>query len=101
MSRKTTLRDLLMGGPGHNAYAYQATLYCVECGKDIIRQLWADGSLPEELAECGDTEVCPVPVFFGESPDCEQHCDHCGEYLYGESPEAETEEAEEEEENDD
>jgi hypothetical protein len=26
----------------------------------------------------------PCPIFFGESPDCEQHCGDCGKYLYGE-----------------
>lgn len=76
------LRDLLLGGPGHDGYAYCADVYCVECGQAIVRELHAAGKLPATTEECDDTDVCPCPIFFGES-DCEQHCCNCGEFLYG------------------
>lgn len=81
--RKPTLRGLLLGGPGHDGYAFNADVYCVDCGKAIIRELFAADKLPATLDECGDSERCPVPIFFGESPDCPQHCGECGAHLYG------------------
>lgn len=78
---KATLRELLMGGPGHNGYAYQADLYCVPCGQATIRELFATGKLPKTLYECDNSEVCPVPIFFDESPDGEQCCAECGKPL--------------------
>lgn len=80
---KTALKELLMGGPGHDGYGYNADVYCVECGQAIIRALHAAGKLPPTLEECADTEVCPSPIFFGESPDSPQCCGECGEYMYG------------------
>ena len=85
MGTPTTLRALLLGGPGHDGYAYRAEVYCVDCGRDVIRSLWEEKKLPATLEECPDTENCPQPIFFGSS-DCPQHCTHCGEYLYGEQP---------------
>lgn len=72
--------DMLKGGPGLDGYAYHADVYCVDCGQDIIRKL-EDRDYTE--LEAGDMECVPVPIFFGESPDCEQYCTVCGEYLYG------------------
>lgn len=31
--------DLLLGGPGLDGYAYQAAIYCVDCGRAIIEEL--------------------------------------------------------------
>lgn len=75
-----TLAEALLGGPGLDGYVYNATVYCVDCGKDIIKQVFAD--VPPTDFESGDSDVLPQPVFFGES-DTAQHCDDCGEYLYG------------------
>ncbi len=82
------LRSALLGGPGLDGYAFNADVYCVDCGRETIRALHAEGKLPEEGSpEFGDTEHCPIPIFFGESPDWALHCGECGEYLYGESSE--------------
>jgi hypothetical protein len=88
-----TLDRLLLGGPGHDGYAYNSDVLCVDCGKDAIRELFANGEYKD--GDNGDSDVHPQPIFFGESPDCEQHCANCGEYLYG-GPE-ESEESEESE----
>lgn len=78
--------DMLLGGPGLDGYAFSADVYCVECGRAIIRDL-PDRDYDD--LEVGDTEIVPVPIFFGES-DSVQHCADCGEYLYG--PEERSEE---------
>ncbi len=75
------LSELLLGGPGHDGYAYNADVYCVDCGQDIIRECYPAIKGDEDAQS--DTESCPQPIFFGESPDCAQHCANCGEYLYG------------------
>lgn len=75
------LRDALLGGPGLDGYAYQAAIYCVDCGRSIIRKVFKD--YPEvDDARFRDSEEVPQPIFFGES-DSPEHCDACGEYLYG------------------
>ena len=73
---KPSLKDCLLGGPGLDGYAYKADTYCVDCGQEIIRELYPtwDGS--------EDTDYWPAPIFFGES-DTAQHCAKCGEHLYG------------------
>ncbi len=88
---KKDLQEFLLGGPGHDGYAYKADLYCVDCGQIIIRGLYADNY---DLLLSEDTDDSPQPVFFGESPEYEQHCAECGEYLYGESKESEADEIE-------
>jgi hypothetical protein len=75
-----TLRELLLGGPGLCGYAYNADLYCVECGQDIIRECYPYIRGDEDAQR--DSESCPQPVFFEES-DVAKHCGNCGEYLYG------------------
>lgn len=73
------LKDALMGGPGLCGYAFNAGVYCVDCGREIIR------ALPKQtwdFVEFRDSETVPQPIFFGES-DIAQHCGDCGEYLYG------------------
>jgi hypothetical protein len=87
--KKQPIREFLLGGPGHDGYAYNADVYCVECGREIIRDLYANDY---DMLLSGDTDDSPQPIFFGESPDCKQHCSSCGEYLYGESNEEETDE---------
>lgn len=82
---KPTLRNLTMGGPGHDGYAYNADVYCVRCGRDIVNWLWAKGFCdrsPPSEDQAQDSERWPQPIFFGES-DHAQHCGECGEYLYG------------------
>jgi len=81
-SKKQPLGVFLLGGPGHDGYAYNADVYCVECGQDIIRDLYVSDY---DALLSGDSNDAPSPIFFGESTDCEQHCGNCGEYLYGES----------------
>ena len=80
------LSELLLGGPGHDGYAYNADVYCVDCGQAIIRELYAEGAYNQ--GDSGTTDEFPQPIFFGES-DYAQHCGECGEYLYGESEEEE------------
>lgn len=78
-----TKRDLLLGGPGLDGYAYQADIYCVPCGQAFIE------ALPREKYtdhEARNSECVPVPIFFGEHPDRAVHCAECDTYLYGEEP---------------
>ena len=95
---KNTLEDALMGGPGLDAYAFCADLYCIACGKQIMADLWekslkaSRNDLGEKIQEPGwddsefeDSEILPQPVFFGES-DGEQYCANCEDYLYGGDP---------------
>lgn len=86
---KTKLEDLLLGGPGHDGYAYNADVYCVDCGQDIITELFNEGKYAD--GDSGDSNDHPQPIFFGES-DYMQHCASCNEYLYGEDEDEETDE---------
>ena len=72
-----TKQEAKLGGPGHDGYAYNADVYCVDCGRAIIDSLenW-------DKLEHDDSNEVPAPIFFGES-DCSEHCSDCGEYLYG------------------
>lgn len=84
-NRARLLRDATMGGPGHDGYAFQADVYCKECGRKICREIVAsypDHSLTDHSELPCDTNDFPMPIFFGES-DTAQHCAECGEYLYG------------------
>jgi hypothetical protein len=87
------LSDLLLSGPGHDGYSYNADVYCVACGQDIIRERYPHVKGDEDAQR--DSESCPQPIFFGES-DHAEHCGGCGEYLYG----PQEEEADESEEDD-
>ena len=88
--RTYTLDDALMGGPGLDGYAYNAAIYCEDCGKAIAVQVFgARGGKPMSWTEFTDSENLPQPVFFGES-DCAQHCDDCGDYCYGPEEENDT-----------
>jgi hypothetical protein len=73
---------LLLGGPGLDGYAYQATVYCEECAEEIIRRVFAERGGRMDGLDFQDSEKLPQPIFFGESG-CAEHCDDCGEYLYG------------------
>jgi hypothetical protein len=76
-----TKDDMKLGGPGLDGYIYNADVLCTACAHAVI------DALPRERytdLEAGDSEVVPVPVFFGES-DFPQHCGECGMYLYGEA----------------
>jgi hypothetical protein len=73
-------RDMLLGGPGLDGYAFQADTYCVPCGQAIIRALPQE-NYPDDLA--GDSAAVPQPIFFGEH-DRAVHCADCGAYMYGE-----------------
>jgi hypothetical protein len=75
-------RDMLLGGPGLDGYAYCADVYCVPCGQRMIE------ALPREKygeLEARDSDTVPQPIFFGEA-DTAQHCGECGEYMYGQEP---------------
>lgn len=85
--RERLASELTLGGPGLDAYAFQATLYCVDCGRQIIRNQCATGDLDAYLDNPEDimlrhSETTPQPVFFGES-DGPEYCDNCSCYLYG------------------
>ena len=74
------------GGPGLDGYVYNADVYCIDCGREIIHSIYDGcprGMTGIEFPEAGDSETVPQPIFFGES-DTEQHCAECGTYLYGE-----------------
>ena len=84
-NRERLLRESTMGGPGLDGYAYQATIYCVECGRAICRRIVAsypDYSVTDTSEIPCDSNDFPQPVFFGES-DTAEHCAECGSYLYG------------------
>ena len=83
LSQEELYRNCTLGGPGMDGYAYRAAVYCIPCGRDIIRQLANEGKLPQ-LDDCllNDSETAPQPIFFGES-DWAEHCDRCEKYLYG------------------
>jgi hypothetical protein len=73
------------GGPGLYAYAYQADVYCVECGRRIIDEIvdsWPDSTFTETSEIPCSMDEFPFPMFFPES-DVAQYCADCGEYLYG------------------
>lgn len=67
-----SLDDALAGGPGLDGYAFQADTFCIDCGREILRQLGADrdGRGWEEL-EFHDSAVLPQPIFF-------EPVDYCG-----------------------
>jgi hypothetical protein len=60
----TKLSELLLGGPGHDGYIYNADVYCVDCGQDIIRDQHAKGEYKD--GDSGDSDDHPQPIFFGE-----------------------------------
>jgi len=78
-----TLKQALSGGPGLDGYAYNADVYCVDCGQDIVRAVFKAAQTPFDDVRFCDSEELPQPIFFGEA-DSAQHCAECGEYLYGE-----------------
>lgn len=80
------IEDALKGGPGLDGYSFQADVYCIPCGRNIARAALPAGVKVSWIEFC-DGERVPQPIFFGESPDCAQHCGGCGEYLYGSDPE--------------
>lgn len=84
MREQDLIRAATLGGPGLDGYSYQADIYCVDCGEDIIETL-ADKVAPQlentDNPLFSDSEVLPQPVFFGEADD-KQHCGSCGEFLY-------------------
>jgi len=92
MTQDDFIQECTPEGPGLDGYAYRADTYCVTCGEKIVREIAPKVAPTLEGTDDPsflDTEVVPCPIFFGESPDCEQHCGDCGEYLYGEDPELE------------
>jgi hypothetical protein len=96
------LHEMLLGGPGLDGYTFNADVYCVDCSKGLIENLFAvhlgdslymenptapaeEQSMIDYLAR--DSEVMPQPIFFGES-DHAQYCADCSEYLYGKDGDA-------------
>jgi hypothetical protein len=64
-------------------YAYQAALYCEDCGDKIRAELTAAGKAPEDPDDessynSDDFPTGPYPT--GEA-DCPQYCDGCHEFL--------------------
>jgi hypothetical protein len=92
MTRTELLQSLATAehSPGFRAYAFHAAIWCADC----IRTMAENGELDATLAKLTgepeymylDTETLPQPAFFPES-NCAEHCDGCGEYLYGEDSE--------------
>ena len=86
MKADTLIRKGTMGGPGLDGYVYCSEVYCVPCGEAIYREVAtkvAPTLTGTEDVLFSDSETVPQPIFFGES-DYPQHCEKCGEYLYGE-----------------
>lgn len=84
-NRKRLYEEATMSGPGHDGYAFQADVYCIGCGRAIIREIVAsypEHSLTDHSEIPCDSNDFPMPIFFGES-DSPEHCSECGEYLYG------------------
>jgi ribosomal protein S27E len=75
-----TRTDVFKGGPGLDGYAYLAAVYCVDCARRLVFDTpnwrWNE-------SDFSDSDIVPQPIFFGES-DTAQHCEVCGEFLYGE-----------------
>jgi len=85
MTKREFIFEATKGGPGLDGYAYAADVYCVDCGRKIIREIapkLAPGIEDTDDAAFSDSDQVPQPIFFGES-DSEEHCADCGEYLYG------------------
>ena len=58
-------------------YAFNAALYCDNCGEKIIAALTVDGT-----EDTGDTDEYPQYANEDQSEtDCPSHCDDCGELL--------------------
>jgi len=77
-----------------DAYHYQATLLCDECGPNLQREIRAQNRGPMHPADewmytSDDYPTGPIPDGGGPA-DCPQHCDRCGVFL--ENPINETEE---------
>ena len=83
------LADCLKGGPGLDGYAFRADVYCEDCGEKMAREVFKGGRRVDWTTFC-DSEEVPQPIFFGES-DSAEHCGECGEHLYGEDPEEDSE----------
>lgn len=89
-AKESKLDAATMGGPGLDGYAYCADVYCVACGEAICEELDRAGKLADpdtDWTSFCDSDCQPQPIFFGESPDCEQYCGECGAYMYGEDSE--------------
>lgn len=82
MTDTLTLHEALMGGPGLDGYVFEADVYCVECGQQLVRDVLEPLGGVIEFPDAGDSDTLPQPIFFGES-DTAQHCGECSEYLYG------------------
>ena len=91
MKQSVFIHECTLGGPGLDGYAYNADVWCVDCGRKIIRSIAKE--IAPMLENTDDwrftsSEHVPQPIFFGES-DCKQYCADCDTYLYGESTETE------------
>lgn len=82
MSEKVyRLRDAMLGGPGLDGYAYQADVYCKNCGGEVIREVFHKRPEVDWMTFC-DSEEVPQPIFFGEHEE-DQHCANCDKRMYG------------------
>lgn len=78
-----TLESALLGGPGLDGYAFQADVYCIQCGREITEDVFLEFPSGIPYPDAEDSEVLPQPIFFGEA-DSPRFCASCEEYLYGE-----------------
>lgn len=88
MTKAEFVRESCLGGPGHDGYAYDADVYCVDCGQAIIRDIAcvvAPTLTGTDDPSFADSGTVPQPIFLGES-DTAQYCGECGEHLYGDDP---------------
>lgn len=71
--------DLLIGGPGLDGYTFEGAVYCADCAQVMVRGFAQESFTWDEMR---NSEVCPQPIFFGES-ELPMHCAECGDWLYG------------------
>ena len=80
MKRADLVNEATKGGPGLSGYAYQAALYCVDCGEAIVDRIAKDvaprlSGVDDPLFS--DSDTLPQPVWY----EAEGICDECGEVL--------------------
>lgn len=83
MTCEEFIREATKGGPGLDGYAYQADVYCVDCGQQIVREIapYVAADMPDtDNPAFRDSERVPQPIFFGET-DRPEYCAQCGEML--------------------
>lgn len=75
--KRYSKRDALRGGPGLEAFAFRAEVYCVDCAHEIIEALPESGW---DLVDFFDMQRVPQPIFFDEE-ETSVRCAKCSAYL--------------------